>query len=259
MDGRGSERNMKTTERFSNRVENYMKYRPGYPPEVLDLFRKEMDLKASSIIADIGAGTGIFAKMFLENGNPVYGVEPNEAMREASLEFLKDFSNFKSVDGTSEETTLPDKSVDFITAAQAFHWFEGEKTREEFRRILRKGGFVALIWNERQLDSTGFLREYEHFLNHFATDYNEVRHENSNAKVIGDFFQIGFSKATFHNSQIFDFEGLKGRLESSSYTPTKENPLYEPMIEELKNIFAEYAENGEIEILYDTNIYYGQL
>lgn len=248
-----------STERFSNRVVNYIKYRPSYPPEMLELFRKEMDLQPSSVVADIGAGTGISAKIFLENGNTVYGIEPNQAMREASLEFLRDFSDFRSARGTSEETNLPDSSIDIIVAAQAFHWFKGEETRLEFQRILKDGGYVALIWNQRQLDSTNFLRDYEHFLNRFATDYNEVRHEHATPEVIGDFFQTDFSTATFYNSQTFDYEGLKGRLESSSYTPTAENPLYVPMIEELKRLFTKHEKNGKIDILYDTKIYYGQL
>lgn len=250
---------MKTTERFTNRVADYIKYRPAYPAEILTLFRKEMNLQASSVVADIGSGTGISAKMFLENGNRVFGVEPNRAMREASLKFLEDYPNFESVDGTSEATTLADQSVDFVVAAQAFHWFDVEKTRTEFQRIVKTGGFAVLMWNERQLDSNDFLREYEHFLNHFATDYNEVRHENTNNEVIGNFYQKDFSKATFQNSQSFDFEGFKGRVKSSSYTPAEENPLYEPMIDELKRLFAKHAENGKIEILYDTNIYYGKL
>lgn len=249
---------MKTTERFTNRVENYIKYRPAYPAEVLELFRKEMNLQTSSVVADIGSGTGISAKLFLENGNPVYGVEPNRAMREASLKILADYPNFTAVDGTSEATALENKSVDLVVAAQSFHWFDGEKTRDEFKRILRGGGFVALMWNERQLDSTDFLREYEHFLNHFATDYNEVRHENTDAEIIGDFFQKAFSKAAFRNSQILDLEGFKGRVKSSSYTPAEEHPLYAPMIAELERLFAKHEENGKIEILYDTNIYYGQ-
>lgn len=249
----------KPTERFTNRVANYIKYRPSYPSGILDLFRKEMNLKPSSVIADIGSGTGISAKMFLENGNVVYGVEPNQAMREAALEILKDFPKFKSVEGTSENTNLPDESVDFIVAAQAFHWFAGEPTRREFQRILKNEGFVALIWNERQLDSTQFLSEYEDFLNRFATDYNEVRHEHATPEIIGEFFQNEFYTATFYNAQTFDYEGLKGRLESSSYTPTEENSLYAPMIEELKRLFTEHEKNGKIDILYDTKIYYGQL
>src|SRR6476661_7118338 len=106
-------------ERFSNRVDNYVKYRPGYPSAILDLFRDEMNLGTHSVVADIGSGTGLSAKLFLENGNKVYGVEPNAAMRAAAEEFLKPFPNFVSVDGTSEDTTLPNDSVDIVIAAQA--------------------------------------------------------------------------------------------------------------------------------------------
>lgn len=248
-----------STERFSNRVENYVRYRPGYPPEILELFRDEMNLHKDSIVADVGAGTGISAKIFLENGNPVFGVEPNEAMRTAAENFLGDFPNFKSVDGTSEQTNLEDKAVDFIVSAQAFHWFKPEPTRREFKRILKDSGFVALLWNERQLDSTAFLRDYENFLHEFATDYSEVRHENVTKEEIKNFFQTNFEQKTFQMSQIFDYAGLEGRLLSSSYTPTAENPLFEPMMAELKRLFTNHQKDGKIHILYDTNIYYGRI
>lgn len=248
-----------STERFSNRVDNYVKYRPGYPPEVLRLFKDEMNLQTSSVVADIGSGTGISAKIFLENGNAVLGVEPNAAMRTASQKFLEDFPNFKAVEGTSENTTLENASVDFVIAAQAFHWFKPAETRAEFKRILKPGGYVVLIWNERHLDSTEFMREYEDFLNKFATDYNVVRHENVSKQIIGDFFQTQFRQATYHTLQTFDYAGLEGRLLSSSYTPTAENPLYEPMLKELKRLFTKHEKGGKISILYDTNIYYGQI
>jgi ubiquinone/menaquinone biosynthesis C-methylase UbiE len=250
---------VKQTERFSNRVANYVKYRPGYPPEMLDLFRDEMNLQTSSIIADVGSGTGISAKFFLENNNRVFGVEPNEAMRNGAESFLKESSNFKSVDGTSEHTTLKDKSVDFVIAAQAFHWFDKAKTRIEFKRILRENGWTALIWNERQLDSNDFLREYERFLVKFGTDYAQVRHENISNAILEAFFQNEFQKATFQNLQILDFEGLKGRMLSASYMPSEENPRFEEMMTNLKEIFTKYERNNKIEIIYDTNIYYGQL
>ena len=246
-----------SVERFSNRVENYIKYRPTYPKEMLDLFRDEMNLQTSSIIADIGSGTGISAKFFLENGNPVFGVEPNAAMRAGAEKFLKDFPNFKSVDGTSDNTGLTDKSLDFIIAAQAFHWFDKAKTRIEFKRILRENGWMALIWNERQLDSNDFLREYERFLLKFGTDYAQVRHENISNDILESFFQNKFQKAVFQNSQTLDFEGLKGRMLSASYMPSEKNPLLEEMMTNLKNIFTKYERNDKIEIIYDTNIYYG--
>ncbi len=248
-----------SVERFSDRVENYVKYRPTYPPEILQLFCDEMNLQSDSVIADIGAGTGISAKIFLENGNRVFGVEPNDAMRNAAAEFLKDYQRFTPVDGTSENTTLESDSVNFIVAAQAFHWFEHEETRKEFSRILKDKGFVALIWNERQLDSTDFLREYESFLHKYATDYKEVRHENTSTEIIADFFQTEFRQRTFQLSQVFDYEGLEGRLLSSSYTPTAGHPLFTLMIEELKRLFTKYEKDGRIHFLYDTNIYYGRL
>jgi SAM-dependent methyltransferase len=250
---------MKTVERFSNRVENYVKYRPTYPAQVLDLFRDRMNLQNDSIIADIGSGTGISAKLFLENGNTVFGVEPNAAMREAAENFLQDFPQFKSIDGTAENTNLENESVDLVIAAQAFHWFDRVNTRKEFKRILRDKGFIALIWNERQLDSTAFLRDYEHLLIEFGTDYETVRHENITKETLQDFFQTDFEQKTFSNVQAVDFEGLKGRMLSSSYIPTAENPRFGEMLENLESLFAQHSENDRIEILYDTKIFYGQI
>lgn len=248
-----------TVERFSDRVENYVKYRPAYPPEILDAFRDEMNLQIDSIVADIGAGTGISAKMFLENGNEVFAVEPNRAMREAAKEFLKDHPKLTFVDGTSENTNLETDSVDFVVAAQAFHWFKIEETRAEFKRILKGQRHVVLIWNERKLNATAFLREYEDFLHTYATDYNVVRHENTSVEIISEFFQGDFKQKTFQNLQVFDYAGLEGRLLSSSYTPTAENARFPAMIEELKRLFTKHEKDGRIDFQYDTNIYYGQL
>ncbi|CAN5261767.1 class I SAM-dependent methyltransferase [soil metagenome] len=250
---------MNTVERFSNRVENYIKYRPVYPPKILDLFRSKMNLQKSSVIADIGSGTGISAKLFLENGNQVFGVEPNEDMREAAETYLNNFPNFKSINGTAENTTLADKSVEFVIAAQAFHWFDNAKAGEEFRRILRDKGFIALIWNERQLDTNKFLRDYENLLSEFGTDYEKVRHDNINEKDLRQFFMTDVQQAAFLNIQRLDFEGLKGRMLSASYMPTAENPRFDEMIKKLESLFAEHAENGRIEILYNTNIFYAQI
>ncbi len=246
------------TERFSNRVANYVKYRPSYPKEVLQLFRDEMNLRSSSMIADIGSGTGISAKLFLENGNQVYGVEPNQAMREASKVFLRDFPKFQPINGTAENTTLNKNSMDLIIAAQAFHWFDKAKTPLEFHRILRKKGFVSLIWNERQLDSNDFLREYERFLLEFGTDYQIVRHENMTNQMIGEFFPTKFGKKGFLHSQPLDFEGLSGRMRSSSYMPLEDHPRFEAMIKELNCLFTKHQKNDIIEIIYETKVFYGQ-
>ena len=249
---------MQSVERFSDRVANYVKYRPSYPAEMLAFFRDELGLSPDSILADIGSGTGLSSKPFLENGNVVYGVEPNMAMREAADWFLEDYDYFQSIEGTSDNTNLPDYFVDFVIAAQAFHWFEPESARKEFKRILRPGGYVCLIWNERQLDTTPFLQEYEQLLLKVANDYSNVRHENITETELEKFFLQPFSRKTFANQQIFDFEGVKGRLLSSSYMPNESDPKYGPMIMELQNVFAKYEQGGKISILYDTNVFYSQ-
>lgn len=247
-----------TVERFSNRVENYVKYRPTYPKEILQFFKDELNLQTDSLIADIGSGTGISSKLFLENGNTVFGVEPNAPMRQAAEDFLKNFPQFKSVDGTSENTNLPDDSVDFVVAAQAFHWFDPAKTRLEFRRILRNEGYIVLMWNERQLDSTEFLRDYENLILEYGIDYKEVRHEKVTAEIIGDFFQTDFKIKSFENKQVLDFEGLKGRMLSSSYIPSQENPRFDEMIKTLHSLFTKHQKNDTIHILYNTNVFYGR-
>lgn len=248
-----------TVERFSNRVENYVRYRPGYPKGILECLREKANLRASSVVADVGSGTGISARLFLENGNPVYGVEPNAKMRRAAEEFLKEFPRFESVDGTSENTTLENESVDFVVAAQAFHWFDRTKTRVEFRRILRQSGSAVLIWNERRLDTNDFLREYERFLIEFGTDYEKIRHDTLSEKIFKDFFQTGFQKEVFENIQTLNFEGLKGRALSASYIPTEENPRFGEMIKTLRSLFTKHQKNDTIQISYDTNVYYGHI
>ncbi len=248
-----------TINRFSNRVENYVKYRPTYPAGVLQMFQTEMHLQKSSVIADIGSGTGISARLFLENGNTVFGVEPNKAMRAAAEGFLKDYPNFKSVDGTAENTTFENKSVDFVVAAQAFHWFNPENTGKEFHRILKDKGYIALIWNERELETNDFLRDYERFLIKYGTDYEKTRHDNISEKTLKDFFQKDFRHKSFPNLQRLDFAGLKGRMLSASYMPSEQDSVFEPMIAELERLFADYEKESKIVISYTTNIFYTQI
>lgn len=248
-----------SVERFSNRVENYVKYRPDYPREIIAFLETNCGLAHETVIADVGCGTGISSRLFLENCNRVIGVEPNAAMRAAAIGYLAEFSDFTPVDGTSDATNLADNSVDMIVAAQAFHWFDAEKTRAEFKRILKPGGWIFLLWNERQLDTTPFLIDYEAFLEKYAYDYGTVRHENIKKQELDDFFQKEYGSAVFQNVQIFDFEGLKGRMLSSSYMPNESDVVFDTMIEELRSLFAKHAENGRIKVFYDTRGYYSQV
>ena len=247
------------TERFSSRVENYVRFRPSYPLEVLDLLKAECGFNTSSIVADVAYGTGIFSKLLLENGNRVFGVEPNESMRHAGEQFLAGHPAFASVAGTAEATTLADHSLDFVTAAQAAHWFDLAKTKKEFTRILKPGGWVVMLWNERRVDSDSFHRHYEQLLLNYAIDYQEVRHEKTTA-VIHEFFSPNSSRSrSFPNIQRLDYAGLEGRLLSSSYMPSAGHANYQPMVQELRRIFETGQSNGEITLTYNTLVYYGQL
>src|SRR5207248_7005889 len=160
---------------------------------------------------------------------------PNSEMRRAGEEFLAAYRNFTSVTGTAEATTLGPRTVDFVTAAQAGHWFDRKKSRQEFARILKSGGWAVLVWNERKTDSTAFLREYEKLLLRYGTDYNEVRHEHT---VVGEFFDpLPFQERTFELQQIFDYAGVEGRLLSSSYAPGPGHPNLRPMSRVLLEFF----------------------
>jgi SAM-dependent methyltransferase len=245
-----------TIERFSNRVENYIKYRPDYPREIIPFLEVNCGLTKDSVVADIGCGPGVSSRMFVERGNPVIGVEPNAAMRAAAEKHFRQKKNFSVVDGTAERTSLADASVDLVTAAQAFHWFDQEKAVAEFRRILKPGGWIVVVWNERQLDTTPFLSAYESFICKYAADYDVFRHENITAEDVRRLLGPAMRSICFANRQVFDFEGLKGRLLSSSYMPTESNAVYDEMIDELRSLFAKHLENDTIKVFYDTNVYY---
>lgn len=247
------------TQRFSSRVDNYVRYRPGYPNEVLNLLKKECGLTTESVIADIASGTGIFTQILLENSNRVFGVEPNAEMRRAGEAFLQSYPRFISVAGAAEATTLPDHSVEIVAAAQAAHWFDREKARREFVRVLKPRGWCVLLWNERRTDSTPFLREYEQLLLTYGTDYQEVRHERTTAEIAGFFSPSPFRSSTLEMRQDVDYAGLERRLLSSSYTPTPEDENYAPMLRELRRIFEAHQVSGRVSLDYNTLVYYGHL
>jgi SAM-dependent methyltransferase len=251
---------MESTQRFSSRVENYLKYRPGYPAALVGFLARACGLTAAHTVADIGSGTGLLTELFLKHGNPVIGVEPNREMREAGERCLLDYPRFRSVDAPAEATTLADVSVDLITAGQAFHWFKRAETRREFVRILKPGGWVALVWNDRNISANAFSKAYEELLIRFGTDYEAVGHKHVDADGMGAFFAPNSCNIeSFPNRQVFDAEGLKGRLLSSSYVPEAGDPKYAPMLAALAKIFAEHQSGGTVGFEYDTTVYYGSL
>ena len=248
------------TRRFSNRVEDYIRYRPNYPRALVGLLEDECGLTRESVIADVGSGTGILSELFLRGGNRVYGVEPNREMREAGERLLSSYENFLSVDGRAEATTLDDSSVDFVTAGQAFHWFDPASARREFKRILRDGGWAVLVWNDRRTEGTPLLAEYERLLNEYGTDYKEVSSKWAEGESISALFGTGeVSTKEFDNQQVVDFDGLKGRLTSASYAPLPDHPNYEPLMRELASLFERHQRGGRVVVEYDTKVFYGRL
>jgi SAM-dependent methyltransferase len=248
------------TSRFTDRVEDYVRWRPGYPAEVLEALRADVGLVPAHVVADIGSGTGLLSRLFVDNGNVVYGVEPNRAMAAVAEAELSTGGRFHDVDGRAEATGLGEASVDLVTAGQAFHWFSVPEARREFQRILRPGGAVALVWNLRRLDSSPFLREYEAFLHHWSTDYREVSAGYAKEEALRELFgPAGWREHRFGSAQHFDLDGLRGRLLSSSYTPKAGDPRRDPMLEGLAALFAAHAEEGTVAFEYDTRLFTGRL
>lgn len=225
------------------------------------MLREQHGLDAGHVIADIGSGTGFLAELFLDNGNQVIGIEPNKEMREAGETYLGGYPVFSSRSGTAEGTGLDDESVDFVVAGQAFHWFNPVVAREEFLRVLRRPARIALIWNHRKTHATPFLIAYEDLLRRYAFDYDKVVHRviSSDESLITTFFAPdGFCLDVIYNhEQVFDLDGLTGRLLSSSYAPVRGEPHHETMLGELRRIFNEHQEDGAVRFLYDTMIYHG--
>lgn len=248
---------MDSTQRFSTRVDNYVKYRPGYPKEILTFLKEATGFSPDWIVADIGSGTGISTALFLDNGNTVYAVEPNGPMRNKAEELLGGNPRFISINGAAEATTLLPLSIDLIIAGQAFHWFDPTPTKKEFHRILRPGRKIALMWNERQVASD-FEKAYEALLQEYGTDYLQVKHSNITPGDIGSFFSPApYQLMTADNRQDFDWERLQGRLLSSSYTPTQQDNRYKKMISDLNDIFNTHQQNGLVHFDYQTKLYIG--
>lgn len=239
--------------RFSSRVHNYVKYRPSYPKEIIEFLQEAIGLSKGSIIADIGSGTGISTKLFLDNENTVYAVEPNKDMRQAAEGLLQGYNNFHSIDASSENTKLKEESIYIIIAAQAFHWFDPQPTKEEFLRILKPEGYIVLLWNKRKRVSAGFMGEYLNLIN----KYFQGQFSETSDNVIPKFFGARtLNKKDFSNPQDYDFEKLKGELASFSYMPNEDHEDYVPMMAELENIFNKYNDNGKVVLEYETEVYY---
>jgi len=239
--------------RFSNRVENYVKYRPSYPKDIIPFLERTLGLHKGQQIADIGSGTGIFSELFLRNGYAVTGIEPNEHMRVAADSKLGNYTGFTSFAGRGEDTGLPSRTIDLITVAQAFHWLDPKAAKKEFLRILNPGGSIVLAWNLR-LHHTEFLQEYELLKQHFGIGYRGDKMVDEDC--IARFFEPqSVNSFSFPNVQYLDFEGLKGQLLSASYIPLPGYPTYDEMISELVRLFVKYHQGGLVKMEFETKLF----
>jgi SAM-dependent methyltransferase len=246
--------------RFSTRVADYRRARPGYPPAVVDLLARTCGWAPDRVVADIGSGTGLLARIFLERGGRVIGVEPDEAMRRAGEEELAPFGDrFVSVAGRAEATTLEPASVDLIAVGQAFHWFDVPASRREFLRVLRPSGCVALLWNDRR--TTGALCEdYERLVLAYGCDYETIRRRHADPAGLRELFQGDDSgRAVFHHAQALDYPALRAHLLSASYAPQAGEPEYGEMLAELVRIFDAHQAEGRVRIEYETRVFYGTI
>lgn len=244
---------LKPKERFSDRVQNYAKYRPEYPNEIISYLHSAVGLNKNSVIADIGSGTGICTKVFLDNGNIVYAVEPNQDMRQSAEYLLGAYDNFYSIDGSAENTKLQSESIDIITVAQAFHWFTPKPTKEEFFRILKPNGVVVLLWNYRKKNSYGFMHDYLELIRKYSASYTNESSDDIMSHFFGD---RTIHTKVFPNPQKSDFKRLKGELASFSYMPKEGDANFQSMISDLQALFNQYSSNESVVLEYETYLYY---
>lgn len=248
------------TERFSNRVESYKRHRPGYPTAIVDLLTHECGLDDNSVIADVAAGTGLLSEIFLSRGYRVIAVEPNQQMRDACATLTSQYPQLQCVDGTAETTSLADNSIDLATVGQAMHWFDLKRTRNEFVRVLRSGGWCAVIYNNRRMAGDAFQEGYEKILVEYGTDYGAVRGSHLTEERLAAFFvPDAMSSAVFANSQQLTLEALQGRILSSSYMPQPGHPRYSEMSRTIEDLFSENETGGHVRMEYDCVVCYGYL
>jgi SAM-dependent methyltransferase len=251
---------MDPTKRFSDRAENYRRYRPSYPAAVIDLIRDTAKLELDDDVADIGSGTGILTRLLLEAGWKVYGIEPNAPMREAAESDLAGFPRFHSLAATAEKTLLPDASMAAITSAQAFHWFDREAARIEFRRILRPDGWVFLIWNEHEMSAdSAFNHDYNALLDSLGENYVKIHAKRTHQHMETFFTRETYQMKTFYNPQEMTWEVLRGRFLYSSYVPPDGDPRQSPLLAELERIFHRHEQNGQVVFRQIAHVYLGQL
>jgi len=245
------------TAKFTGMADLYAKARPDYAPAFIDWLFSDAGMKAGTVVADIGSGTGIFAKALLSRGSTVYCVEPNADMRHVAEQTLSGFPNFYSVNGTAENTTLAAHCAGFITVAQAFHWFDAVRFKAECARIIKPGGKTVLVWNSR-VGTSELVKENAAICEKYCASFKGFSGglEHMEA-VIGRFFDNRFETKRFANDLLFDKTKFVERSLSASYAPKKTDSGYTGYISELEELFERYAVEGMLTMPNETIAYLG--
>ena len=236
-------------ERFSGRVADYERYRSRYPAQVIDVLVERCGMTLEHLVADIGAGTGMLAELFLQHGNAVVAVEPNDEMRAACERLAAAWPGLTVKEGTAEQTGLEAASVDFIAVGRAFHWFDIERTRPEFQRILKPGGWVVLVNNSRVRDKSPISLAYEAVLREHGIDYAANLESYEIASKVDAFFNSGeLFRREIAGEQHLTLEELVGLTQSYSVTPPPDHPKYEGMQKALGEFFAQWQKDAVLTI-----------
>ena len=246
------------THRFTGRASDYSMHRPDYPRQILDILKTEGGFDQNKTVADIGSGTGLLSRLFLQNGNKVFCVEPNDEMRSFAEQDLSRFPNFVSIKGRAEDTTLKDSSVDLVTVGQALHWFDHELAKKEFERILRNNRDVCIVYNDRN-ERDPFMQQYDALIRRHARDRAKV--PEINKAFLSSWFRNGmFKKFNLSNEQFLDRQGLAGRIMSASYMPnSSEKEKFTALKNDISNLFESHAEKGKVRMLYETRVFIGKI
>ncbi|KNY25844.1 class I SAM-dependent methyltransferase [Pseudobacteroides cellulosolvens] len=251
---------MNSKDKFTNKVTDYIKYRPSYPKELIDYIEIEAGLADDSIVADVGAGTGIFTMLLANKVGKVYAVEPNFNMRTACIQYCSDLNNFAAVDGSAEDTNLSDKSVDYVTVAQAFHWFDRQKTKVEFQRILKPHGKAILIWNSRVPESE-LIKENDELCRSLCPEFSGFSGGSGFSPLLySDFFKDGYCEyREFDNNRLLTLESYIGSSLSASYAPSERDENYKSFIDGLTSLFHKYSNNSVLILPNRTRCYVGKV
>lgn len=250
---------MLNIDRFSDKAQKYELYRPTYTEDSLFKILEICNLYPSAEIevADIGSGTGKFTGLLLDAGFLVNAIEPNEQMRKIAESKFQNYPNFISINQTAENTSLEDNSISLITVAQAFHYFDLEKTKKEFMRILKPDGKVVLLWNFRLRESK-FIQEYEKLIyNLYSSEITPTHAQDNMTERVFEKFFTNYQMVNLSNKQEFDFDGLWGRTLSNNHMPKENEPEYKWLYDEVKKLFEKYEKNGKVQFDYRTQIVVG--